>query len=288
MSDKENVAYDLRRLQLMQLEILKEVKRVCDIRKIKFFIMNGTCLGAVRHKGAIPWDDDIDIGMYADDFDRFVKCQKDFDPKYFIQTIDTDPEFKTMIARVRLANTTIIEREFIDCDCNQGVFIDVYPLFGYPTNKVKAQVRSWESLLYRLLLADSAPKNHGRIARFVGNLIHFAVPKSKKCKMINYLANKMRSESKNSKWVAFLYGMDVHLFSTIKYPRKMFGEPSMLTYEGNVFPGPTDWDGYLKLRYNDYMQLPPKEKQNSYHNFEFVDLDHSYLDYKGIEYLKRN
>ena len=75
------------------------------------------------------------------------------------------------------------------------------------------------------------------------------------------------------------------MFSTIKYPRSMFAKPSMLTYEGEIFPAPTDWDGYLKLRYNDYMKLPPKDKQNSYHDFEFVDLDHSYLDYKGIKYL---
>ena len=278
--------YDLRRLQLMQLEILKEVKRVCEKHNFKFFIMNGTCLGAVRHHGSIPWDDDIDIGMYAEDFDKFVRCQKDFDSKYFIQTIDTDPEFRTMIARVRLAGTTIIEKEFEDCDCNQGVFIDIYPLFGYPSNKVKAQIRSWESLLYRLLLADSAPKNHGKAAVLVGNTVHKILPKRLKKSMIKNLAKKLRSEPKDSEWVAFLYGMDVHVFSTIKYPRTMFGEPSMLTYEGEMLPGPTDWDSYLKLRYKDYMKLPPKEKQSSYHSFEFVDLDHSYLDYKGIKYLK--
>lgn len=287
MSAEKNPPYDLRRLQLMQLDILKEVKRVCELRDFKFFIMNGTCLGAVRHKGSIPWDDDIDIGMYAEDFDRFVKCQKDFDDKYFIQTIETDPEFRTMIARVRLADTTIIEKEFEDCDCNHGVFIDIYPLFGYPSNKVKAQIRSWESLLYRLLLADSAPKNHGKAAVLVGNTVHRLIPKTVKKHLIVQLAKKLRSEPKDSEWVAFLYGMDVHLTSTIKYPRSMFGEPAMLTYEDSVLPGPTDWDSYLKLRYKDYMKLPPKEKQSSYHSFEFVDLDRSYLEYKGIKYLKK-
>ncbi len=277
--------YDIRRLQLMQLDILKEVKRVCDLHGFQFYIMNGTCLGAIRHQGAIPWDDDIDIGMYAEDFDRFIKCQNDFDSKYFIQTIETDPEFRTMIARVRLAGTTIIEEEFKDCDINAGVFIDIYPLFGYPENKVAAQIRSWESLLYRLMLADSAPKNHGKGAKIVGNLIHTVIPKSAKKGIIRSIHRKLRSEPDDSRYVAFLYGMDVSVFHTIKYDRSWFGVPSMVKYEDMMLPAPTDWDSYLKIRYNDYMQLPPPEKRNSYHSFLFVDLDHSYLDYKGTKYL---
>lgn len=277
--------YDLRRLQLMQLDILKEVQTVCKKRGFTFYIMNGTCLGAVRHKGAIPWDDDIDIGMYWEDFDRFIQCQDDFGSKYFIQTVETDPEFGTMIARVRLADTTIIEKDFIDCDINHGVFIDIYPLFSYPSNPILGQIRSWESLLYRLLLANRAPKNHGGTAIFIGNFIHRILPKKFKEKIITSLHDKLRSGSPNSSYVAFLYGLDVSLFHTIKYPRKWFGEPSRLEYEGYVLPGPTDWDSYLKIRYNNYMQLPPKEKQNSYHSFEFVDLDHSYKIYKGKKYL---
>lgn len=278
--------YDLRRLQLMQLEILKEVKRVCELHGFDFYIMNGTCLGAVRHHGSIPWDDDIDIGMYAETFDKFVKCQKDFDSKFFIQTIKTDPQFRTMIARIRLKDTTIIEKEFEDCDINHGVFLDIYPLFGYPSNPVKAQIRSWESLLYRLLLAGGPPKNHGKAAVAAGTLIHTCIPSGIKKKLIRKIHKKLRSEPKNSRYVAFLYGMDVHLFHTIKYERSWFGKPSQLEYESLTLPGPTDWDSYLKIRYNDYMKLPPKEKQNSYHSFEFVDLDNSYLKYKGIKYLK--
>lgn len=281
-----SISYDLRKLQLMQLSILKETKRVCELHGYKFYIMNGTCLGAVRHQGAIPWDDDIDIGMYVEDFEQFIQCQNDFGDEFFIQTVDTDPEFKSMIARIRLKNTTIIEKEYQNCDCNQGVFIDIYPLFGYPNNKVIAQLRSWESLLYRLLLADTAPKNHGKVARACGKFIHFIIPNELKKKIIIILKNKLKMADKKSNWVAFLYGMDVHLFSTIKYPRKMFGEPSKLKYEDEFFPGPTDWDGYLKLRYDDYMKLPPEKERHSYHHFEFVDLEHSYLDYRGIKYLK--
>ena len=83
----------------------------------------------------------------------------------------------------------------------------------------------------------------------------------------------------------FLYGMDVTLFHTIKYERDWFAEPELAFYEDVILPVPTDWDSYLKIRYNDYMRLPPLDKRNSYHSFEFVDLDNSYLKYKGIKYL---
>lgn len=280
-----NENYDLRRLQLMQLDILKEVKKVCKKHNIKFYIMNGTCLGAVRHQGSIPWDDDIDIGMYVEDFDKFVKLQNEFSDEYFIQTIETDSEFRTMIARIRLKGTTIIEKDFLDCDINHGVFIDIYPLFGYPENKLKAQIRSWESLLYRLLLLKTVPQNHGKAIKFISKFIKYLIPRRLKTRLIKSIHQKLRSESSDTRYVAFLYGMDVTLLHTIKYERTWFGEPTLLKYEDVLLPGPTDYDSYLKLRYKDYMKLPPIEKQSSYHSFEFVDLDHSYLDYKGIKYL---
>lgn len=282
----EGYTYDLRRLQLMQLKILKEFVRVCQKHGFRFYIMNGTCLGAIRHKGFIPWDDDIDVGMYAEDYDRFIRCSEDFGPEFFLQTIETDPEFKTMIARIRLNGTTIIERDFLDADIHCGVFIDVYPLFGYPSDKVRAQLRSWESLLYRMLLLEEAPRNHGRAAKIVGTLACKAIPSRAQKSLVRSIHRKLRSEPQDTRYVAFLYGMDVHLLSTIKYERSWFGEPAMVPFEDMVLPAPTDWDSYLKLRYHDYMQLPPPEKQNSYHSFEFVDLDNSYEIYRGIKYLK--
>lgn len=283
--EEEHYSYDLRRLQLMQLDILKELVRVCDKHDFHFYIMNGTCLGAIRHKGFIPWDDDIDVGMYAEEFDKLIQCSDEFGEKYFLQTIETDSEFKTMIARIRLNGTTIIEKDYMDADIHHGVFIDIYPLFGYPANPVKAKIRSWESLLYRMLLSGDAPKNHGKAAKIIGTVTCGILPKKVQKSIADSIHKKLRSEPENTRYVAFLYGMDVHLFSTIRYERSWFGQPSYVQFEDIVLPAPTDYDSYLKIRYKNYMELPPKEKQNSYHSFEFVDLDHSYTEYKGKKYL---
>lgn len=283
--ENERESYDLRRLQLMQLKILKEFIRVCNVHGFRFYIMNGTCLGAIRHKGFIPWDDDIDVGMYVEDFDQLVKCGNEFGADFFFQTIETDPGFKTMIARVRLNGTTLIEKNFINADIHQGVFIDIYPLFGYPQNSIKARILSWESLLYRMLLMGEPPKNHGKVMKIVGSVAFVIIPQKLQEKIIQLIHKKLRNESKKSRYVAFLFGMDVHLFSTIKYERSWFEKPTMVQFEDILLPAPTDYDSYLKVRYNNYMQLPSKEKQNSYHSFEFVNLDQSYIEFKGKKYM---
>ena len=284
--ENNNQQFDLRRLQLMQLDILKELIRVCKLHDFKFYIMNGTCLGAIRHKGFIPWDDDIDVGMYAEDFDKLIKCGNEFLKGFFLQTIETDPEFKTMIARIRLDGTTLIEKDFINADIHQGVFIDIYPLFGYPLNPTKQQVRSWESLIYRMFLLGEPPRNHGGGVAIIGKAIFKIISPKKQRQIVKKIHRKLRSEKKDTRYVAFLYGMDVHLFSTIKYERNWFAEPTMVQFEEIELPAPTDYDSYLKIRYNDYMKLPPKEKQNSYHSFEFVDLDNDYKIYRTKKYLK--
>ena len=136
-----------------------------------------------------------------------------------------------------------------------------------------------------MLLAGRTPKNHGKLVIVAGEFIHFVIPEKQKKRIIRIIHDKLRNGDPNSRYVAFLYGMDVHLFSTIKYERAWFGKPTMVQYEDVILPAPTDYDSYLKIRYNDYMKLPPMEKRNSYHSFEFVDLDNSYLKYKGTKYL---
>ena len=284
----EGYSYDLRRLQLTELQILKEFIRVCEKHGFRFYIICGTCLGAVRHGGFIPWDDDIDVCMYAEDFDRFIRCGADFGEQYFLQTIETEPEFKTMIARIRLNGTTILEKDYLEADIHQGVFIDVYPLFGYPSDPVRAQFRSWESLLYRMLLLEEAPRNHGKAVKVIGSMAYKLIPTPLRRHLVSSIHRKLRSDPDDTDYVALLYGMDVGLFHTIRYKRSWFEDPTMVRFEDMTLPAPSDVDSYLKERYGDYMKLPPADKQNSYHSFEFVDLDNSYEIYKGKRYLMEN
>lgn len=274
----------IERLHTIQLNILAEFDRVCKKNNINYFLICGTCLGAIRHKGFIPWDDDIDVGMFVEDYDRFVKCSKDFRKNYFLQTTETDENFRVPIARVRANNTTLIEDDFIDCDIHHGIFMDVYPLYSYPESKIKGKILSYESILYRLLLLDRVPKNHGKISRIISGAMLKLYSKKRRAKKIAKISEKMRKNKASNK-VAFLYGLDVNLKKTIVYEKDWFVPQAIVDFCGLKYPIPGKWDTYLTSKYGDYMQLPPLEKRKSYHTFWFVDFDNSYEKYKHVKYL---
>ena len=129
--------YDLKALQKKEIEILQAVHNACTELGIKYVIMHGTLLGAVRHKGFIPWDDDIDICMERDSYDIFIHEGHKYLPKNLrIQHVIYEDECPNIYAKVRDCNTTFLHSEHIDLSINQGVFIDVFPLDRLVNNRV--------------------------------------------------------------------------------------------------------------------------------------------------------
>ena len=121
--------YDLQAMQSREVQLLDEFARVCRKRGIPFFLAYGTCLGAIRHKGFIPWDDDIDVFVFARDLTRLQEAMlSDLNKGYFYQTNETDHNFNMTITRLRLDGTTALNVENADRDMHQGVYIDIYPL----------------------------------------------------------------------------------------------------------------------------------------------------------------
>ena len=131
----------LRRVQLTQLSIAKEIKRVCDKYGIEYILDSGTLLGAVRHRGFIPWDDDMDIAMTRENYDKFVSvAQTEFKDKYFLQTWETDKNCPFPFAKVRLNGTSYVENVCEHADIHKGIYVDVFPYDVWPEEK-KAQKR---------------------------------------------------------------------------------------------------------------------------------------------------
>ena len=127
----------LRKMQLLELKILKEVKRICEKHNIPYFLIAGSLIGAVRHKGFIPWDDDIDIGMLRDDYERFLDvCKTDLGSEYFLQTPETEKGNADYgIAHIRLNGTSMVQEFRKNTTTHNGFTIDIFPYDNLPENK---------------------------------------------------------------------------------------------------------------------------------------------------------
>lgn len=119
----------LRQFQMEELEILKEFARICDKYNLRYYLVGGTLLGAVRHRGFIPWDDDIDVAMLRHDYERFAKiCQNELGNRYFYQNTETDPYYFLTYAKIRKNGTEVYEERFSTAKFHKGIFIDIFPL----------------------------------------------------------------------------------------------------------------------------------------------------------------
>ena len=125
---------DLEKLHSLELDIAVTVKEICERHHIRYFLLAGSVLGAIRHKGFIPWDEDMDIGMLRDDYEQFLTACRDEldDNKYFLQTEDTDAAYALPFAKIRLNNTRIIEGFSKGVPCHQGIFVDIFPFDSVP------------------------------------------------------------------------------------------------------------------------------------------------------------
>lgn len=272
----------LKGMQSCQLQILKELDKVCRKNNIPYYLAFGTALGAVRHKGFIPWDDDIDVYMRVEDVRKLTLHQKDFPPNLFIQTRESDSEYGLLIARIRDSNTTLIEADHVERDINHGVYIDIYPLFYCPENDFKMKIVIVASLLCRLFAFNAPPAHKGPIYRFISKALLYLMPTSFKKRITDILYQYLISRPK-SKYLSNI--PDVSLGK--RNMDNWFREPSVGDFEGEKVPLPTMIEDYLIYEFGDYMKLPPIEKREIHHEYLFADFETPYITYKGIKYCNK-
>lgn len=247
------VRENLRACQLKQLSILEEIDRICRKHGITYWLDGGTLLGAVRHGGFIPWDDDIDIGMPAQDMKRFMElAPKELRKGLILQSPDNFPACKEPIVKVRDLNSFYVEfGDDFQADYPKGLFVDLFPFIDYPSapkplvKKIAKGISTAYSILHTrhyYSLRSFAEFFYFGIKyvlfRMVWACLDFVLPKG------TYLSNILINNG---------YGI-MHRKDAV-YP------VSEITFEGKTFFAPADPDAYLKDLYKDYMNIPPKEKQ---------------------------
>lgn len=199
---------EIKGLQEKELLILKELKRICDTNNLTYFLAYGSLLGAVRHGGVIPWDDDIDVCMNYSDYIRFKEvCSTQLGIDYFLQTDETAPNARMSYLKLRLNKSTLIVDHVVDRDMHHGISIDIYPLYNVPDNRFQRMIQLCASAVYMLFETDSVPKNHGGILAF-GSRILLKSFRGRTRILIKYFCHSYMTmfEKKNTKCKAMLFG----------------------------------------------------------------------------------
>ena len=259
--DNDEILIKMHKLHLL---LADELKRICEKNDISYFMVGGTMLGAVRHKGFIPWDDDMDFGMTRDDFERFlVVAEKELDNKiFYLQTDRKEFNYPFTFAKLRLQGTKIIESFSEEVNVHNGIYIDIFPVDNVEDNKIKAFFQYKFFWFYRNLLwvkcgygSKERKKTIGyQTAKLLSSFFSIEHLKHQKHKMITCCKN---NESKSVVMSDSPYGLKIDTLL-----RKWIRSLTLYHFEGRVYPGIAAYDEYLKHYYKDYMQLPPLEKRN--------------------------
>lgn len=267
------MSYDpetLRRLQLFQLEMLKDIDRVCRAEGIAYFLDSGTLLGAVRHGGFIPWDDDIDLGMPRADYERFMEvAPRALGGRYAVSDPRTCAQQAGMFGKVCRTGTRFHTQETLDAGFDQGIFIDIFPydvMHSDPevARRQRARCRALQSELYLLHsgrvgvphtgLLGAAEKAACRVAHTVLGL---ACDHRRLVERFEREAAR-GTESPGSEYVALAW-------PSIALPAEGFGRVVPISFEGCEFFGPADPERHLSIMYgDDWMELPPVEARRNH------------------------
>lgn len=265
-------------LRKCELDIFSEFISICEKLDVKYFLVGGTLLGAVRHQGFIPWDDDIDVGMLRADYNIFIQNAPGLLPEYyFLQTVDTDPEFPHNFAKIRDSRTTFIETTMKRFHMNHGAFIDIFPFDYYPESTIKAKVIEFKKKFIKARIDEGfvfeEPVQRsilGKVMLAISKVVYPQIPKAVKARGKLYVSCKKSSKVTN---FCGMWG------SREVIPKKWVEDTCELKFENIDVDCPKGYAEYLTSVYGDYMKLPPVEERVGHHYTEYIDMERPYTIY---------
>lgn len=280
-----------RQVQLLQVDILNEFKRICEKYGLRYFAIGGTCIGAIRHAGFIPWDDDIDVAMPHADYEKFRAVAKNeltapfelYDPHDHVSA-------NINFLKVHNANTAFIEDGVVPFpDGYKGVFIDVMPIYGLPKGKWKTRyLLEWHGLALRKNGYVRIPSIETKDP--FSKIVFLTTGSVRKKGNYNHYLKKLEDRFRKYSFEGaeqIFFGWRTMEFWKIKarykrmvFPARLFADFKEVPFESTTIRVPIGYDEYLTQDFGDYMQLPPEEER-FIHSTAVIDLEKSFREYAG-------
>ncbi len=267
-------------LQKKELEILKVFLNVCEKLKLNYYLVCGSALGAAKYSGFIPWDDDIDVGMLKEDYEIFLKeAPKLLPDNLFLQNYNNTKGYPLLFSKIRNSDTTYIEKEYKNNkNMNMGIFIDVFPIYGYPKDE-KLQKKIEVKKKYSWLKASCdlyMPKNWHK-ARLKAAFYRLLGYHKKTDRVVRSLDEFLSQWSTGDSDVWCNHG---NWQGELEYaPKWHYGNGTMAKFEGLDVRIPENYDAYLTQKYGDWRADLPEEKKYGHHFYTVCDLDKPYTEY---------
>ncbi|MBQ9250011.1 MAG: LicD family protein [Oscillospiraceae bacterium] len=253
----------LRRLQLTELELLREVDRICRLCGIHYTIIAGTMLGAVRHGGFIPWDDDADVAMLRSEYLRFRDaCRQELDTsRFYFQDHVCTPGYRWGYGKLRRKDSLFLRKDQENMPYEQGVFIDIFPLDPVPDRLAARAIVNFQCFCVRKALWARVGKGADR--SLVKRAVYRWLDRIPEHTILSVYEHLIRQANKrDSEWVRIL------MFPTPNrqygYRRRWYAGAEPIVFEGCVFPGVKDADEYLRFKFGTYWELPPVKARKTH------------------------
>ena len=259
------------------LDMMRWFHGFCEENHLRYYVLVGTMLGAVRHQGFIPWDDDIDVGMPRADYEKLAQLMGcELHGKYLLETPDTPAkEYYYAFSKIYDTETTLIENT--KAKIKRGIYLDIFPLdgIGETLEDAKNNFKKVQRLDNLLMLKVAGFRKGRKLYKNVGVALFRLVPLSAK-KLLRMLCAECRKRD----FYEYMYGGNLVGAWGIKeiLPQDVMGKPTLYKFENLMVYGAEKPDEYLTGLYGDWRKLPPVEKRVTHHDYVFCDLNKGYLE----------
>ena len=263
-------------IQKVIFDMFLEFKSVCEKLNLKWYLINGSALGAVKYGGFIPWDDDMDVGLPRKDYEIFIKEAQKLLPEYiFVQNAMSDKNFPHVYTKLRNSNTTFIECGVKRLDMNHGIYLDVFPLDYFPDDLgEQKKIMRKEKLLYWKTVCVFDDKSKLKI-RLRNNFFKFLGYDKRTDKTIAKIHKLISGYEKSD----YICNYSDRMPAKRVMPKEYYGDGKIVLFEEIEVFVPWLADEYLTFKYGDWRKELPKENQKSHHISEICDINKSFKEY---------